>query len=350
MSGSAGMDIARALPRIAGGDSLSSAQTEALFDAIMQGDSAPAAVGGLLIALKMKGESIDELAGAARSLRKLMHRVAAPPSAIDTCGTGGDGLSTLNISTATAIVTAACGLPMAKHGNRSATSRSSSAGVLEELGVAVDLGAAAISRCLNEVGIGFMLANSYHPAMGAVAPVRKALGVPTLFNLLGPICNPAMVQRQMTGVFARQWVEPMARTLAMLGSDRAWVVHGAGGMDELSLAGPSLVAQLAGGKVTMAEISPADAGLAEAPVSAVQGGDVRRNAQAILDLLDGRKDAYRDSVIYNAAGALTMAQDAPDLRAGAAMAAEAIDSGRAGDTFSRWRALTQALANTEAAE
>ncbi|MEX6723551.1 anthranilate phosphoribosyltransferase [Parapedomonas caeni] len=329
------------LGRLAAGHALSAAEADTAFATIMGGEVPPAIIGAFLMGLKMHGEGADDLAAAARALRARVVPVNAPDTAVDTCGTGGDGLSTLNVSTAVAIVVAACGVPVAKHGNRSATSKSSSAGVLEALGIRVDAPVPRVQRCLDELGITFMLANAHHPAMRAVADVRRQLGIPTIFNLVGPLSNPAAIRRQVVGVFGEPWLDRMAEALAQLGTRHAWVVHGAGGMDELSLAGPSHVAELKDGTVRRFTLTPADAGLAEAPVDAIRGGDVDHNAAALRRLLAGEPGAYRDTVLYNAAAALIVGDRATTLTDGVAQAARVLDNGAAGTLLDRWVALTQ---------
>lgn len=329
------------LGRLAAGQPLDAAEADMAFATIMGGDVPPAIIGAFLMGLKMHGEGADDLAAAARALRARAVPVSAPDTAVDTCGTGGDGLSTLNVSTAVAIVVAACGVPVAKHGNRSATSKSSSAGVLEALGLKVDAAVPVVQRCLDTLGITFMLANAHHPAMRAVADVRRQLGIPTIFNLVGPLSNPASIRRQVVGVFGEQWLDRMAEALAQLGTRHAWVVYGAGGMDELSLAGPSHVAELRDGAVRRFTLMPADAGLAEAPVDAIRGGDVDHNAAALRRLLAGEPGAYRDTVLYNAAAALIVGGRATTLTDGVAQAARVLDNGAAGTLLDRWVALTQ---------
>lgn len=332
------------LKRLIAGERLDRSASCALVRTLLQGQSPPALAGALLAALNIGGPTSEEIAGAVDALRADCPPVKAPPGALDTCGTGGDGLKTRNVSTTVAIVSAACGVVVAKHGNRSATSLSSSAGVLEAAGVAVDLPAPAIERCLDELGIGFMLANHFHPAMASTAEVRRALGVPTLFNLVGPLANPARVRRQVIGVFAARWIDPMAEALLALDAEHAWVVHGAGGMDELSLAGPSEVAEIRNGSIRRFTAAPAAAGLAEQPVAALAGGDATDNAAALVRLLEGERGAYRDTVILNTAAALLVAGRAEDLAEGADQAKRAIDGGAARARLDAWARLTQELA------
>jgi anthranilate phosphoribosyltransferase len=274
-------------------------------------------------------------------MRASMHKVAAPPGAIDLCGTGGDGHGTLNVSTAAAFVVAACGVPVAKHGNRNMSSRTGTADVLEALGVKIDLDARAAERCLREAGLSFLFAQAFHPAVKHVAPVRKELGFRTIFNLLGPICNPAGVPRQLLGIYARSWIEPIAHVLAKLGTEKAWVVHGSDGLDEMTTTGITHVAVLEHGKVTMREIAPEDAGLKRTTLAALKGGAPAENAAALRALLDGARGAYRDIVLLNAAAALIVADKASDLKEGTALAADAIDTGRAKAALAKLVAVSQ---------
>jgi anthranilate phosphoribosyltransferase len=261
--------------------------------------------------------------------------VNAPAGAVDVCGTGGDGLGTLNISTATGFVVAACGVAVAKHGNRNMSSKSGAADVLEALGVPIDLEPRAAEAMLRETNFCFLFAPAYHTAMKHVAPVRRELGFRTIFNLIGPLSNPAGAKRQLLGVFAREWLEPFAQVLAALGTEKAWIVHGSDGLDELTTTGITHVAILEHGKVSRREIAPEDIGLPRATLSQLKGGDAKQNAEAIRALLGGAKGAFRDIVVLNAAAALVVADKAGDLKAGASLAAEAIDGGRAGEVLAR---------------
>jgi len=342
-------DMKAILARVADGARLSEVEARHAFDIIMAGGASEAQIGALLMGLRLRGESVAELTGAARVLRERMEPLPLPPGsaarlagAIDVCGTGGDGSGTFNISTAAAFVVAGCGLPVAKHGNRAMSSRSGAADVLQALGVDVEADPARVGRCLAEAGTGFLLAPRYHGAMRHVGPARRELGTRTIFNLLGPLCNPAGVRRQVIGVFARPWVTPLAEVLANLGHERAWVVHGAGGLDELSTLGPSLVAELRDGAVRTFEVHPADAGLPVADLESLKGGDAAHNAAAIRDLLAGAPGPFRDIVVLAAAAALVVADRVPDLRAGAVEAAAALDSGRAAEALSRQVAISTA--------
>ena len=314
---------------LADGGTLDRAQAEAAFEIIMSGNATPAQMGAFLMALRVRGETVDELSGAARIMRAKARPVKAPPGAIDTVGTGGDGLGTFNVSTATVFVLAGAGVPVAKHGNRAVSSKAGSADVLAALGVNLEADYDVVERALNIGGLCFMLAPRYHSAMRNVAAARVEMGVRTIFNLLGPISNPAMVTRQLVGVFDRKWVEPIARVLANLGSERAWVVHGSDGLDELTLAGPTFVASLEGGAVRTFEVTPEDAGVGRRPLDAVKGGSAAENAETMRHLLAGRPGPIRDFVVLNAAAALVVAGKAADLRAGALRAAESIDGGKA---------------------
>ena len=317
------------LKRIAAGERLDAAQSASAFGAMMSGGVSEMRMAAFLTALAVRGSSVAEIAGAARAMRAAMTKVEAPGNAIDVCGTGGDGAGTLNVSTATAFVVVACGVAVAKHGNRAMSSRTGAADVLEALGVPINLNAEAARKSLMNPGFAFLFAPSYHPAMKNVAPVRRDLGFRTVFNLLGPICNPAGVRRQLIGIFAREWLEPVAHVLAELGTEKAWIVHGADGLDELSTTGPTRVAILEDGRVTMRDIVPEDAGIERTSLAALKGGTAEDNARAIRDLFSGAKGAFRSIVLLNAAAALIAAGQATNLKDGVAQAAEAIDKGRA---------------------
>jgi anthranilate phosphoribosyltransferase len=326
------------LAQVADRGPLSQAQSEEAFEIIMSGQASPSQMGGFLMALRVRGETVDELVGAARVMRAKALRIDAPAGAIDTCGTGGDASGTYNISTGAALVVAACGVPVAKHGNRAL-----SADVLAALGVNIEADMALVSECLRTIHIGFLMAPRHHAAMRHVGPTRVELGTRTIFNLLGPLSNPANAKRQLLGVFHRQWIKPLAEVLGALGSERAWVVHGSDGLDELTTTGASYVAELKDGRVTTFEVTPEDAGLARAAPEALKGGDPAANAQALRDLLDGRAGAYRDIVLLNAAASLVVAGKAENLKAGVALAAEAIAAGRAKSTLDKLAAISQRL-------
>jgi anthranilate phosphoribosyltransferase len=309
---------------------LTRAEAEAAFTILFEGDATPSQIGGLLMALRTRGETVAEYAAAAAVMRAKCHAVRAPAGAIDIVGTGGDGKGTLNISTATAFVVAGAGVPVAKHGNRNLSSRSGAADALGQLGINVMVGPDVVERALAEAGIGFMMAPMHHPAMKHVMPVRAELGTRTIFNILGPLTNPAGVRRQLTGAFSPRLIRPMAETLRALGSERAWLVHGGDGTDELSIAGPSAVAALEAGEVTEFEVHPEDAGLPVHPFEAILGGSPAENGAAFRALLDGAHGAYRDAVLLNAAAALLVADRAASLPEGVALASDSLDSGAAG--------------------
>ena len=323
-----GEDFGSLLKRVASGETLDAAESARAFGAIMAGEVSEIRIAALATALAVRGPTVDELFGAVRAMRGAMQSIEANPYAIDLCGTGGDGIDTVNISTACAFVVAACGVPVAKHGGRSATSKSGTADCLEALGVNIALSPAGASRCLREVGLCFLFAQAYHPAMKYAAPVRRELGFRTIFNLIGPLSNPARVRRQLVGVYAKEWCVPLAEVLGRLGAERAWVVHG-DGLDDIATSGPSHVAILEDGKVTTREIGPEDAGLSWSPISALAGGTAAENAAALRRLFDSDGGAYRDIVLINSAAALVVAGQAGDLRDGVALATRAIDSGAA---------------------
>ena len=333
-------DLKTLLGIAATGQALTADQAQAAFEIIMSGDATPSQMGGFLMALRVRGETVDEITGAARAMRAKMLTIEAPAGAMDTCGTGGDAKGTLNISTATAFVIAACGVPVAKHGNRALSSKSGASDVLTALGVNIDADMALVARALEEAGTCFLMAPRHHSAMRHVMPTRVELGTRTIFNLLGPLSNPAKVRRQVLGVFSPDWVEPLAQVLKDLGHERAWVVHGAGGLDELSTTGASKVAELKDGAVTCFEVVPEDAGLPRASLEGLLGGTAEHNATALRALLDGAPGPFRDVVLFGSAAALMVADRAADLKAGVALAAEAIDSGEAKRRLERLIAIT----------
>jgi anthranilate phosphoribosyltransferase len=320
------------LGRLAGGETLDADAAEAAFAVIMDGHASEAQIACLLTALHLRGETLAELTGAVRAMRARMAPIAAPPGAIDVCGTGGDGFGTLNVSTATAFVVAACGVPVAKHGNRALSSRAGGVDVLAALGLDVDAPFAVLEDQLRRIGITFLFAPRHHPGSRHAAVVRTELGFRTIFNLLGPLANPAGVQRQLTGVYDPAWGPAMAETLGALGATRAWVVHGEG-LDELTLAGETQVSEWRDSTLHRFVVTPEQAGLRRAPITAIRGGDATANAAALRALLQGTKDAYRDTVLLNAAAALVIAGRVDDLAAGAALAAGAIDRGAALDVL-----------------
>lgn len=333
-------DLKPLIAHVANGHALTRQQAETAFDAIMSGNATPSQMGGLLMALRVRGETVDEITGAASIMRAKAHRITAPADAIDVVGTGGDASGTFNVSTASALVVAACGVPVAKHGNRAFSSRSGSADVLAALGVNIEAPFEVVERSIEQIGIGFMMAPRYHVAMRNVGPTRVELGTRTIFNLLGPLSNPALVRRYLIGTFAKQWVEPMARVLGNLGAERAWVVHGSDGLDELTLTGPSIVSELKNGKVTSFEIKPEDAGLETVKLEMLKGGDADFNAKAMYAMLGGAHGPFRDFVLYNSAAALVVAEKAKGLREGVALAAKALDEGRARDVLDKLVDLT----------
>ena len=310
------------------------------FAVMMEGGATPSQIAGFLMALRVRGETIEEITAGALSMRQRMARISAPEGAIDTCGTGGDAAGTFNISTAAAIVVAGAGVPVAKHGNRSLSSRSGSAEVLKELGVNIDADFALVERAMREAGIGFMMAPRHHGAMRHVAGTRMELGTRTIFNLLGPLANPAGVKRQLMGVFAAQWLEPLANVLGRLGSSFAWVVHGSDGLDELTTTGPTLVAEWDGSRVRCFEVTPEDAGLPRGRPDDLKGGEPAYNAEAIRTLLHGAPGPFRDAVLLSAAGALLVAGRVGNLRDGSRLAAEAIDGGAAARALARLVEIT----------
>ncbi|MCF6231681.1 MAG: anthranilate phosphoribosyltransferase [Rhodobacteraceae bacterium] len=322
-------DVLKPLIAAAADGPLTRAQAETAFAILFDGEATPSQIGGLLMALRTRGETVDEYAAAAAVMRAKCHTVSAPEGAMDIVGTGGDGKGTLNISTATAFVVAGAGVVVAKHGNRNLSSKSGAADALGELGVKVMVGPKVVEKAIETVGIGFMMAPMHHPAMAHVGPVRTELGTRTIFNILGPLTNPAGVKRQLTGAFSRDLIRPMAETLEQLGSLRAWLVHGSDGTDELSIAGLSWVAALQDGAITEFELHPEEAGLPVHPFEDILGGTPAENAQAFKALLDGTPSAYRDAVLLNAAAALVVAEMATDLPTGVEIARQSIDSGAA---------------------
>lgn len=337
-------DFAALLKRLAAGERLSANDSAEAFGAMMRGAVSEPRMAAFLTALAVRGPSIEEISGAAKAMRAAMTAVDAPPSAIDVCGTGGDGRGTLNVSTAVAFVVAGCGIPVAKHGNRAMSSRTGAADVLESLGVPVTLDTNAARQSLLRNNFVFLFAPAFHPAMKHVASVRRELGFRTLFNLLGPICNPARVKRQLMGVFAPEWLEPVAHVLKDLGAEKAFIVHGADGMDELTTTGETSIAILEKGAVRLTRVMPEDAGLPRASLSALKGGSAADNAKAIRELLNGTKSAFRDIVLLNAAAALMVADKVQTLTDGVAQAVKAIDTGAARNVLEKAMAKDHAPA------
>lgn len=322
-------DLKSIIGKVATGASLSRDEAASAFDAMMSGEATPSQMGGLLMALRVRGETVDEITGAVAAMRSKMLTVQAPPEAVDIVGTGGDGSGSVNVSTCASFIVSGAGVPVAKHGNRALSSRSGAADVLASLGVKIDLKPDQVGRCVRECGIGFMFAPAHHPAMKNVGPTRVELATRTIFNLLGPLSNPAGVKRQMVGVFSRQWVQPLAQVLKNLGSDSAWVVHGSDGLDEITLTGPTFVSALHNGEIRNFEVTPEEAGLSRCEAGALKGGDADANAIALQSVLDGKPSPYRDVALINAAAALVVAGRAKDLKEGVAIGVRSIDSGAA---------------------
>lgn len=324
-----------AIQAIARGLPLEERMLEGAFDTLLSGEAAPEEVGAFLAGLTVRGETANELTAGARIMRRHARRVSVDGPLLDTCGTGGLPWKSLNTSTASAIVIAASGGRVAKHGNRSVPPKTGSADVLEALGLQLELSDTAFRACLDQAGVGFLFARSYHSAMRHVAPIRQKLGIRTIFNLLGPLSNPAGAEYSVLGVYDRQWVAPMAEALKALGTRRAWVVHGLAGIDEISISGPTEVCEVTPESVRHFQLTPSDAGLPVHPISAIEGGAPEENAAAIRDLLDGREGPFRDIVLFNAAAGLLVSGLVPDLPAGVARAAQAIDSGAARETLDK---------------
>ncbi|WP_420013791.1 anthranilate phosphoribosyltransferase [Tateyamaria sp.] len=316
-------------------------QAEAAFQILFEGEATPSQIGGLLMALRTRGETVDEYAAAAAVMRAKCNAVRAPEGAMDIVGTGGDGKGTLNISTATAFVVAGAGVTVAKHGNRNLSSKSGAADALTQMGINVMVGPQVVEKALEQAGIAFMMAPMHHPAIAHVMPTRAELGTRTIFNILGPLTNPAGVKRQLTGAFSRDLIRPMAETLAQLGSEAAWMVHGSDGTDELTITGVSWVSGLENGTVTDFEVHPEEAGLPIHPFEDIIGGTPEENAQAFRALLDGAPGAYRDAVLLNAAAALKVVGKVDSLKSGVAMAQESIDSGAAAAKIKAVAQITQ---------
>ncbi len=329
-----------ALAKIVRCENLTEDDAARAFEVIMRGDATPSQIAGFVVALRMKGETVEELTGFARAARAVATPIHVDGALLDTCGTGGDGLATFNISTLAAIVSAACGARVAKHGNRAASSMCGSADVLEQLGVKIDLQPEGVARCIDEAGIGFLFAPIFHPSFRFAAVPRKDLGLRTVFNVLGPLCNPAGARYQALGVADAKLAGKMAEVLIRLGVERAIVFHAADGMDELSVATPSFVIEIDGQRKEY-ELDPAELGLAHAPVEAMRGGGPEENARLAREVIGGAKGPRRDVVLLNAAGALRAAGLARDWKDGLGLAAEAIDSGRAGEVLQRWARISQ---------
>jgi anthranilate phosphoribosyltransferase len=337
------MTVQEALARLLDGHDLSRGQAREVMDEVMRGEATPAQIGGFLVALRLKGETADEIAGCAEAMRT--HVLAVRPrrdDLVDTAGTGGDGARTINISTAAALLAAAAGAAVAKHGNRAVSSASGSADVLEALGFRLELPAPRIERSIDELGFGFLFAPTHHPAMRHAAPVRRELAARTVFNVLGPLTNPAGARAQVVGVYAPTLVRTIAEVLAQLGARRAFVVHGAGGIDELSPAGPNLVCEVVDGAVHEREIDPLDLGVPRCDPDELRGGSAEENAEAIRAIFAGEDGGRRSAVLLNAAGAIAAAGHAADLREGLEVARSALDSGAAAARLEELIAFSQA--------
>ena len=328
------------IAKAATGAALTREESAHAFDRMMSGEATPSQMGGLLMALRVRGETVDEITGAVSAMRAKMLRVDAPANAIDVVGTGGDASGSYNISTCAAFIVAGAGIPVAKHGNRSLSSKSGAADVLMSLGVKIDLAPEDVGRCIRDAGIGFMFAPAPHPAMKNVGPTRVELGTRTIFNLLGPLSNPANVKKQLVGVFSRHWIEPLAQVLKNLGSESVWVVHGSDGLDEITTSGPTYVAALENGKIRTFEISPDDVGLKPVKVDALRGGDADANAAALTSVLANKDSAYRDVAAMNAGAALVVAGAAKDIKGGVALARKSLESGAAKTKLERLIAVS----------
>ncbi len=322
-------DLKPIIAKAANGTALTRAEARDAFNIMMSGEATPSQIGGLLMALRVRGETVDEITGAVDIMREKMVRVDAPDGAIDIVGTGGDSSGSYNISTCAAFVAAGAGLKVAKHGNRALSSKSGAADVLMALGVKIDVAPAKISECISEAGLGFMFAPAHHASMKHVGPSRVELGTRTIFNLLGPLSNPAGVRRQVTGVFSRTWVEPLAHVLKNLGCEACWICHGDGGMDEIVPSGTTWISELKDGAIRSFEVTPEAAGLQRSSFEALKGADAAHNAEALRHVLAGKPGAFRDAAVMTAGAALIVAGKAADLKTGVAQAQKAIDSGAA---------------------
>ena len=330
------------IAKVAAGAKLTREEALAAFDSMLSGDVTPSQMGGFLMALRVRGESVDEIAGAVTAMRARMVKVSAPEGAVDIVGTGGDNSGSYNVSTLASFIVAGCGVPVAKHGNRAASSKAGTADTLVALGVKIGVAPEVVERCIAEAKFGFMMAPTHHAAMRHVGPTRVELGTRTIFNLLGPLSNPAGVKRQMIGVYSAAWLEPMAEVLRSLGSERVWIAHGEDGLDEITTTAPTQIVELNCGKISSFTIAPEDVGLDRAAPEALKGGDAAHNARALRGVLDGARNAYRDIAALNAAAALVVAGKAPDLMAGVAAAEAALDSGAARGALERLIAVSNA--------
>ena len=335
-------DLKAIIGKVATGAALSRDEAAAAFDRMMSGEATPSQMGALLMGLRVRGETVDEITGAVSAMRSKMLTVKAPADAVDIVGTGGDGSGSVNVSTCASFILAGTGVPVAKHGNRALSSKSGAADALAALGVNINITPDDVSRCIAEAGIGFMFAPTHHPAMKNVGPTRVELATRTIFNLLGPLSNPAGVKRQMVGVFSKHWVQPLAQVLKNLGAESVWVVHGSDGLDEITLTGPTHVAALENGNIRTFDVTPEDAGLPRATAAELKGGDAQANASALRDVLEGKQNAYRNVALINAAAALVVAGKAKDIKEGVALGTKALDTGAATDRLTRLVAVSNA--------
>ncbi len=335
-------DFKAIIGKVATGAVLSRDEAATAFDRMMSGEATPSQMGGLLMALRVRGETVDEITGAVSAMRAKMLPVKAPADAVDIVGTGGDGSGSVNVSTCASFILAGTGVPVAKHGNRALSSKSGAADVLSALGIKIDITPDDVSRCISEAGIGFMFAPTHHPAMKNVGPTRVELATRTIFNLLGPLSNPAGVKRQMVGVFSKHWVQPLAQVLKNLGAESVWVVHGSDGLDEITLTGPTSVAALENGNIRSFEVTPEDAGLPRATSADLKGGDADANAKSLLGVLEGKPSAYRNVALINAAAALVVAGKAKDLKEGVTLGTQSLDTGAAAEKLKRLVAVSNA--------
>jgi anthranilate phosphoribosyltransferase len=335
-------DFKAIIGKVATGAALSRDEAATAFDRMMSGEATPSQMGGLLMALRVRGETVDEITGAVSAMRAKMLPVKAPADAVDIVGTGGDGSGSVNVSTCASFILAGTGVPVAKHGNRALSSKSGAADVLSALGIKIDITPDDVSRCISEAGIGFMFAPTHHPAMKNVGPTRVELATRTIFNLLGPLSNPAGVKRQMVGVFSKHWVQPLAQVLKNLGAESVWVVHGSDGLDEITLTGPTFVAALENGNIRSFEVTPEDAGLPRATSADLKGGDADANAKSLLGVLEGMPSAYRNVALINAAAALVVAGKAKDLKEGVTLGAQSLDTGAAAEKLKRLVSVSNA--------
>ena len=335
-------DLKTIIGKVATGAVLTREEAADAFDRVMSGEATPSQMGGLLMALRVRGETVDEITGAVSAMRAKMLRVKAPADAVDVVGTGGDGSGSVNVSTCASLIVAGSGVPVAKHGNRALSSKSGAADVLAALGVNVNITPEHVGKCIAETGIGFMFAPTHHPAMKNVGPTRVELATRTIFNLLGPLSNPAGVTRQMVGVFSKHWMQPLAQVLKNLGAESVWVVHGSDGLDEITLTGPTHVAALEKGNIRTFEVTPEDGGLRRATGAELKGGDAQANAKSLRAVLEGKPSAYRNVALLNAAAAFIVAGKAKDLKEGVALGVKSLDSGAAMEKLKRLVAVSNA--------